>query len=109
MRLVGRFPNNKQVSSLVDSLRNIGYDRGDMIISDLAKDKKFNSVEEAAEEITFIKTERDGLGEYETFGSGIEGLKGNEGIIVAVKAPKNEINRIRSLMEQSGAVEIVQD
>ncbi|MCX7923480.1 MAG: hypothetical protein N3B21_15945 [Clostridia bacterium] len=109
MRIVGRIPSQDQVSFLVDSLRNIGFDRGDMIISDLAKDQEFTSVEEAAKEIAFIKTERDGLGEIETFAEGIKGLKGDEGIIVAVKTPKHSADKVREVMEQSGAVEIIQD
>lgn len=109
MRLVARFPDKRQVGALVDSLRNGGFDRKDMIISDLAEEQKWNTVEEAAREEIFIKTERNGLGEIETFGSGIKGLKGKEGIVVAVKTPKHESDRVRSIMEQSGAIEIVQD
>jgi hypothetical protein len=80
-----------------------------MIISSLAKEQKYHNIEEAAEEITFIKTEREGLGEYQTFAQGIKGLQGKKGIIVAVEIPKHESDRIRSFMEQSGAVEIIQD
>ena len=109
MRLVARFPDQRQVSALVDTLRNAGFDRKDMIISDLAEEQKWNSIEDAADEIAFIKTERNGLGEIETFAEGVKGLKGTEGIIVAVKTPKHESDRVRSMMEQSGAVEIVQD
>ncbi|MGE5631543.1 MAG: hypothetical protein ACM3TR_10655 [Caulobacteraceae bacterium] len=109
MRLIARFPDERQIGELVDSLRNAGFDRKDMIISDLAKEQKWDTVEEAAEEISFIKTERKGLGEIETFGSGIKGLEGERGIIVAVKTPKHESDIVRSIMEQSGAVEIVQD
>jgi hypothetical protein len=109
LRLIARFPDLRQAASLVDTLKNAGFDRKDMIISDLAKEQKYNSVEEAAEEITFRKTERDGLGEIETFGSGIKGLEGREGIIVALETPKHESDRVRSMMDQSGAVEIVQD
>ena len=39
MRLVARIPDERQVSALVDSLRNIGFDRGDMIISSLADEE----------------------------------------------------------------------
>ena len=109
MRLIARFPNNKQASFLVDSLRNIGFDRRDMIISDLAEIQEFRTVDNAAREISFIKTERQGFDEIETFSSGIEGLKGEKGIIVAVKTPKHEASRVREIMEQSGAVEIIQD
>lgn len=109
MRIIGRFPNEKQVSALVDSLRNIGLDRKDMIISDMAKEQKFLTVEDAAKDMIFLKSERDGLDDIETFASGIKGLKGDEGIIVAVEIPKHSTNRVREAMEQSGAVEIIQD
>ena len=87
MRLIARLPDQRQVGALVDSLKNAGFDRKDMIISDLADTQTFNTIEEAAEEISFTKTERNGLGELESFASGIEGLKGKEGIVVAVKTP----------------------
>jgi hypothetical protein len=80
-----------------------------MIISDLAKEQVWDTVEEAAEEISFIKSERNGLSEIETFASGIKGLKGETGIVVAVKMPKHDSDTVRSIMEQSGAVEIIQD
>lgn len=109
MRLIARFPDERQVGAVVDSLRNAGFDRKDMIISDLADRQVFSTREEAAEELSFIKTERNGLGEIESFASGINGLQGTEGIVVAVKAPKHESTIVRSIMEQAGAVEIVQD
>lgn len=109
MRIIARFPDERQVGALVDSLKNAGFDRKDMIISDLADTQVFNTVEEASQEISFIKTERNGLDELESFASGIKGLEGREGIIVAVKTPKHESTIVRSIMEQSGAAEIVQD
>lgn len=109
MRLIARFPDQRQVGALVDSLKNAGFDRKDMIISDLADKQVFETPEEAGEELSFIKTERNGLGEIESFASGIKGLEGNEGIIVAVKTPKHESTIVRSIMEQSGAVEIIED
>ncbi|MGE5679147.1 MAG: hypothetical protein ACM3ZR_13920 [Pseudomonadota bacterium] len=109
MRLIARFPDQRQVGALVDSLRNAGFDRADMVISDMADTQVFNTTEEAAQEISFIKTERNGLGEKESFTSGIKGLEGETGIVVAVKTPKHEATIVRSIMEQSGAVEIVED
>lgn len=109
MRLTAVFPDQTQASALIDTLKKAGFDRKDMIVSDLAKEQKYRTIDEAAEEITFIKTERDGLGEIETFASGINGLESKRGIIVAVETPKHESDRVRSYMEQSGAVEIVQD
>lgn len=110
MRLVARLPDERQVSALVDSLRNIGFDRGDLIVSSLAEEQKFNSVEEATDAgVTMIKTERNGLNDLGTFADGVKGLKGDEGILVAVKTPKHEASKVREIMEQSGAVEIIQD
>ena len=109
MRIIARMPSQDQVSALVDSLRNIGYDRADMIISNIGDEQKWDTPEQAAEEVSFIKTERDGLWEIGNFADGIEGLKGDEGIIVAVKTPKHGADKIRTIMEQSGAVEIIQD
>ncbi|NLY44074.1 MAG: hypothetical protein GX066_08940 [Clostridiaceae bacterium] len=109
MRLVARMPNQQQVGALVDSLRNIGLDRGDMIISNLADEQEWTSPEEAAQEISFIKTERDGLWEIGNFADGVKGLKGKEGILVAVNATRHNADKIRTIMIQSGALEVVQD
>lgn len=109
MRIIGRFMDKRQVGAAVDSLRNIGFDRKDMIISDMAEEQKFNTIEEAAEEIAWTKTERNGQGEIEPFWQGIKGLEGREGILVAVEGPKHSGSKIREVLEQSGAVEIVQD
>ncbi|MCX7747917.1 MAG: hypothetical protein N2645_13670 [Clostridia bacterium] len=110
MRLVARIPDQRQVGALVDSLKNIGLQRSDMVISDLAEVQEYGSVEEAIDAgISMTKTERDGLGELKPFAAGVKGLEGDEGIIVAVKVPKHKLDRIRSIMEQSGAVEIIQD
>ncbi len=109
MRLIARFPDERQVGALVDSLKNAGFDRKDMIISDLADTQVFNTISEASQEISFIKTERNGMGGIESFASGIKGLEGKEGIIVSVKTPKHESTIVRSIMEQSGAVEVVED
>ncbi len=110
MRLIARLQDERQVGALVDSLKNIGFDRGDMVVSDLAEEQKYNNARKATDDgFTFIKSERDGLGELEPFSEGIRGLKGEEGIVVAVKTPKHDADKVRSVMEQSGAVEIVQD
>ncbi|MFZ5352833.1 MAG: hypothetical protein ACOZCL_08935 [Bacillota bacterium] len=109
MRIIGRFPDQRQVSGFIDSIKNAGFDRKDMIISNLADAESFHSVKEAAENTIFIKSERDELGSTEGFAAGIEGLKGKTGIVVAVHTPKHESDRVRAIMEQQGAVEIIQD
>lgn len=109
MRLIAVLPDQRQASFLIDSLRNGGFDRKDLIISSLAEDKSWHSPEEAADEVAFIKTEREGLWEIGAFADGIKGLKSKQGVIVAVETPKRETDRIRAMMEQSGAIEILQD
>ncbi len=110
MRLIARLPNQRQVSTLVDALRNMGIRRNDMIVSDLAEEQQFNSIGAATQlGISMIKTERNGLNDVETFADTIEGLKGDEGIIVAVRMPGHSASKVREAMEQSGAVEIIQD
>lgn len=112
MRIIARLPDTRQVGFLVDTLRNGGFDRKDMIISDLAdvKGQRLDDPEEVADEIAFIKTEREGLWETGAFADGIKGLNpGKRGIIVAVETPKHEADRVRAMMEQSGAIEIIQD
>ncbi|ATW26416.1 hypothetical protein [Candidatus Formimonas warabiya] len=109
MRLIARIPTQDQVGFLVDSLKKIGFDRRDMIISNMGEEEKWSRPEQAAEEVSFIKTERDGLWEIGAFAEGIKGLKGKEGILVAVKTPKHNTDIVRNIMEQSGAAEIIQD
>jgi len=110
MRLVARFPDKRQVGALVDSLRVIGIDRQDMIISDMAEEQKYHDAEEATDAgMIFVKSERNGLGELEPFWTGVKGLKGDVGIIVAVKVARHDADQVVSIMEQSGAVEIIQD
>lgn len=111
MRLIARFSDRKQVGPLVDTLKQAGFDRDDMVISDLEDGEGWDTPEEAVREEALVQTERESIriGEVEPFGEGIEGLKGKKGIIVAVEIPKHESGRVREMMEQSGAVEIIQD
>lgn len=110
MRLVARIPDQRQVGALVDSLKSLGLDRKNMVISDMAEVQKYHNVEEATDAgMIFIKSERNGLGELEPFWTGVKGLEGEEGLLVAVKVAKHDSYKVREIMEQSGAVEIVQD
>jgi hypothetical protein len=109
LRVVAVFPLEGQVGGFVDSLRNIGFDRKDMIISDFTKEQRFATLEDAIKEVNFAATERMGLNDLGTFADGITGLKSEEGIIVAVELPKHEANKVREIAEQNGAVEILQD
>ncbi|GBF32030.1 hypothetical protein DCCM_0221 [Desulfocucumis palustris] len=111
MRLIARMSDKRQVGFLVDTLRKGGFDRKDMIISHLGDtdERLLKDPEEVADEISFIKTERDGLWETGSFAQGIKELKGKTGILVAVNTPKLDADRVRAMMEQSGAADIIQD
>ncbi|MCL6611088.1 MAG: hypothetical protein K6T66_06065 [Peptococcaceae bacterium] len=111
MRLIALMTDEDRVGFLVDSLRNAGFDRKDMIISDLAEagEEKNRDPGEAAGEMAFTKTERDGLWEASPFAGGIEGLNATRGILVALECPKHSASRVREIMEQNGAAKIIQD
>lgn len=111
MRIIALMPSEGQVGALVDSLRNAGFDRKDMIISDLAKarEERRRNPKEAAGELAFIQNERDELWETAPFADGVEGLKATRGILVAVECPRHSTTRVREIMEQSGASKIIQD
>jgi molybdopterin-guanine dinucleotide biosynthesis protein A len=108
MRLIALIPDQRQVGSLIDTLRNNGFDRKDMIVSNLTDDALGKS-KNAADDIAFIKSEREGFGETESFAAGIEAFQGKRGIVVAVETPKSDANKVRGIMEQSGATEIIED
>jgi hypothetical protein len=109
MRVIGKFRDGRDVNGLVDSLRNIGLDRKDMIISNTSADEQYDTLEGAARETILIKNETDSVNDMESFASGIAQLRGNDGIIVAVEVPKNFSNRVQGIMEDSGAVEVFRD
>jgi hypothetical protein len=109
LRLIARLPDRRQVGFLVDSLRKAGFDRKDMVITDFAEEL-WDSPEQVLEDVLLVQTERESIrwGETGAFAQGVKGLKGKEGIIVAVETPKHSGDRVRSIMEQSGAVEVVE-
>ncbi|MFX4262940.1 hypothetical protein ACOBQJ_12140 [Pelotomaculum propionicicum] len=112
MRLIARFEDKQPVGFLIDTLRNGGFDRKDMVVSSLndADEQDPQDPVELAGDIAFIKTEREGLWESGPFAEGVKGLTpGKRGIIVAVETPKHEADRVRSMMKESGALEIIQD
>ena len=83
-----------------------------MIISDLADaaGQNMDDPAEVADVPAFVNTEREGLWETGSFAAGASGLHpGNSGVIVAVETPRHKSDRVRAIMEQSGAVEIIRD
>ncbi|MBO8129542.1 MAG: hypothetical protein H0Z39_10175 [Peptococcaceae bacterium] len=112
MRLIAIMPEQEQAGFLIDSLRNAGFDRKDMIVSDLAEveTQQKRDPAEKADDIAYLKTEREGLWEAGAFANFInEDDYDLGGIMVAVEVPRHEAARVREIMEQSGASKIMQD
>lgn len=109
MRIAGRFPDQRLVGFVVDGLKNLGLDRKDMIISDFAEEP-LTEGQRLINEI-MVQSERDSIraGENDSFTEGFEGFERRQGILVSVEVPKHFTQRVREVMEQSGAEEIIQD
>lgn len=109
MRIAGIFPDQQQLGSVVDSLKNLGLNRKDMIISDLAQESMTN--EQRLKDEIMVQSERDSIrqGENGSFAEEFAGLNYRQGILVAVEMPAHISHRVREVMEQSGALKIVQD
>lgn len=109
MHLMGKFLDPSEVGGVVDTLKNSGIQRRDMIISTYAQEK-FEEMEAQTESsITNIKSDQDDLGEIQTFVEGVKLLDESNGIVVSVKAARHKAQEVKSVMEQSGAVEIIVD
>lgn len=104
MRIIGLFERQDQVGGFIDTIRNIGLDRKDIIVSDMTKTRYRNS----ALDNVYIKTETDSLNSLSTLSDTFTD-KFDTGIIVAVEVSKKNTSRIREIMEQSGVKEILQD
>jgi hypothetical protein len=110
MRLTARITDRQQVGSLVDSLKNMGIDRSDMIIFDLDEPERTKQDEILKEEtLVQSKTESISADPAEAFIAGYQDKGHKEGIIVAVEVPKHSAEKVKDAMVQSGAVEITRD
>lgn len=105
MRVIGILPNKEQVGALVDSLKVSGFERQDMIISDM--EKSFTRRGED-DDISNIKTESDSLTSRDPF-TDILKDKAHMGIVVAVETSKHQMDRVRTLMKENGAMHIIED
>jgi|Deesub1362A_J573_1020465.scaffolds.fasta_scaffold08656_1 hypothetical protein len=104
MRIIGILPDEKRVGNLIDSLRNAGIKREDIIVSDVYKTKKRESVMDKV----YIKTETESVSNTTAFTDFLK-RNTNFGIVVAVELPKHEACRIQEIMEQNGAKLVFQD
>jgi hypothetical protein len=97
-----------QVGGLVDTLKNSGINRHDMVISsfDEAKFRSMNADAIDNHISAVIKSQKDDPGQLKSFVESLNELKNDSGIVVFVKAARHKAQEVKSVMEQSGAVEI---
>lgn len=79
-----------------------------MVISSF-DEQKFQSMKADVkdnQESAVIKTDQDDPGQLEAFVESINDLKEDSGIVVYVKTAKHKAQEVKSVMEQSGAVEV---
>lgn len=96
-RVIGIFQSAEQASALIDDLRNHGYDRRDMIVSDMKDD--------AADMSISIKNETDSLTNNETFAE-MNDLTASTGVIVSVKVPIYKRGSVAEMMRQRGVADL---
>lgn len=109
MRVTGRFERNSEINYLVDSLRDMGLTRKDLIISSMVDEDEFKSMKEAASERILIKAETDSIRDYHDFSRTFNEFDETYGILVSVEAPKHKATRIKEAMKDAGVMEIIED
>lgn len=109
MRLIAVMPDQNQASALIDSLRQIGLDRQDLIVSNIGEKPLPLPPEKAVQDVTWVQTETERLADLQGFADSINGLEEEAGILVAAEIPTREGDKVRALMEQAGAIRIIQD
>ncbi len=111
IHIIGRFLDPGKVGGLVDSLKNSGIQRRDMIISAM-DEEKFQSMRNDVQDnraSAVVKTDQDDPGQLEAFVESVNDLSDlhdDAGIVVYVKAARHKAQEVKSIMEQSGAAEI---
>ncbi|MDF2984989.1 MAG: hypothetical protein K0R50_499 [Eubacterium sp.] len=111
IHIIGRFLDPGQVGGLVDTLKNSGIQRRDMVISAM-DEEKFQSMRNDVKDnrtSSVVKTDQDDPGQLEAFVESVNDLSDlhdDAGIVVYVKAARHKAQEVKSVMEQSGAVEI---
>lgn len=107
-RVIGLFPSKHEVGRVVSALREAGYHREQMIISNST------GVEEERPEVAIpsinLKTETDELGRETRFNSYLpEGFPVDRGIVVAVESSDEDRSKIGDIMKRQGAEKITFD
>ena len=96
------------MGGLVDTLKNSGIQRRDMIISSYDEEKFQSMMDDVKDNHVnaVIKTDQDDPGQLQSFVNGVTALTEDNGIVVFVKCARHKAQEVKSVMEQSGAEEV---
>ncbi|SHE98217.1 hypothetical protein SAMN02746089_01101 [Caldanaerobius fijiensis DSM 17918] len=106
MRLTAVLSRQEQVGALIDNLKNIGYDRRDLIITDMNNEGDYREPNDRGS-IVDLQTEREGFGEKEPYNETFDLKDINGGILVSLETSTKEVSKVMEIMEQSGATKII--
>lgn len=100
-RITAVFASGQRVGEVVDALRNMGFDRKDMIISDAPP-------AEAQDDIIYVKSETEELGRTRSFAAAndIDLDEAQRGLIVSLELPKHRLGPVAELIRQYGPAEV---
>lgn len=79
-----------------------------MIISSYDEEKFQSMIEDVKDNhiSAVFKTDQDDPGQLQSFVNGVTALSEDSGIVVFVKCARHKAQEVKSVMEQSGAVEV---
>ena len=107
MHVIGKFGDPEQVGALVDTLKNSGILRKDIIIS-AYDEEKFEKIEEDLNSpIPTLLTVQFDENQFKAFIQNVKQLDDENGIVVSVRCAKHKATEVKSVMEQSGVMEII--
>ena len=109
MHIIGKFDDPTQVGGLIDTLKNSGILRKDIIISNYDEEKFSEMETELNSPTPSLMTEKFDRNQLEAFIQNVKQLSEENGIVVSVRCAKHKAQEVKSVMQQSGVSEIVVD
>ncbi len=107
MYVIGKFGDPGQVGGLLDTLKNSGILRKDIIISTYDEEKFVEMETDMHSPLPTLKSVQYNKSQLEAFIQNVKQLSEENGIVVSVKCAKHKAQEVKNVMEQSGVMEIV--
>ena len=109
MNIIGKFGDPGQVGGLIDTLKNSGILRKDIIISTYDEEKFEEMDADMHSDLPTLLTAKYDQSQLDAFIQNTKQLSEENGIVVSVKCAKHKAEEVKSVMEQSGVMEIIVD